>query len=90
MGSVTNELWHIFTYYGLLGNSLDPEHIKVHLPEHPAEQIVGMTMVGDGLSQPAQFVRFARDCQMLSSWSVSDIHVAISKQVLVNVVVGLR
>lgn len=37
MASVTNELWHIFTYYGLLGNSLDPEHIKVKAPREQPE-----------------------------------------------------
>lgn len=44
MASVESELWHIFTFYSLHGNPLDPEHIRC-----------------------TQFVKLARDCQMVGS-----------------------
>jgi hypothetical protein len=32
MSQVERELWEIFTYYTLHGNSLDPFHISVSVP----------------------------------------------------------
>ena len=35
MASVEEELWNIYTYYTLLGDPLDPEHMKVRERDLP-------------------------------------------------------